>query len=119
AQTMALKLPKTGMAVAIDIGDEKDIHPTNKQDVGHRLALAAEATVYGVGNLEYSGPIFSSMQIAGGKARLTFTHADGGLVAKEGEAVKGFAIAGADKKFETFNSLAFFRHQSSIGVREG
>ncbi|MBC7328356.1 sialate O-acetylesterase [bacterium] len=97
AQTAALKLPNTGMAVAIDIGDANDIHPKNKQDVGKRLALNALAVAYGK-KVEYSGPVFQKMVIEGNKIRLYFTHTDGGLVCK-GEKLKGFAIAGEDKKF--------------------
>ncbi len=96
AQTMTLKLPKTGMAVIIDIGEEKDIHPKNKQDVGKRLALWAEANVYDQGET-FSGPMFSSMKVSGDKATITFKNS-GGLVAKDGP-LKGFAIAGEDMKF--------------------
>ncbi len=69
-------LPHTGLAVAIDIGDEKDIHPQNKQEVGRRLALNALAKDYGQ-KIEYSGPIYDSMKIENGAIRLKFTHADG------------------------------------------
>jgi sialate O-acetylesterase len=85
------------MAVAIDIGDAQDIHPKNKQEVGRRLALAAEATVYG-NSVVYSGPMIASMKREGEKVRLAFTHVGGGLVAK-GESLKGFAVAGEDRKF--------------------
>jgi sialate O-acetylesterase len=97
AQSMALKLPNTAMAVTIDIGEEKDIHPKNKQDVGLRLARAAEHVAYGK-ELVYSGPNYESMRVEGDKARLTFRHVGSGLEAKGG-ALKGFAVAGADKKF--------------------
>ncbi len=97
AQTMALELPNTGMAVTIDIGDSIDIHPHNKQDVGKRLALAALHDTYGL-DIPYSGPMYSSMKTEGNKIRIKFEHADKGLVAKGGE-LKGFAIAGKDKKF--------------------
>ncbi len=98
AQLLTLKtVPNTGMAVAIDIGDANDIHPRNKQDVGKRLALWALALTYGQ-KVEYSGPIYREMRIEGDKIRIFFDHADGGLVAKGGE-LKGFAIAGADRKF--------------------
>jgi len=97
AQTMTLSLPKTGMAVIIDIGDAKDIHPKDKQDVGKRLAYWAEAQVYGK-NLVYSGPIFESMKIEDSRARLSFKHTGGGLMAKGG-APTGFAIAGEDQVF--------------------
>ena len=100
AQLKTLSLPKTGMAVAIDIGDGSDIHPKNKQEVGHRLALAAQAIAYGR-DVIYSGPIYESMSIEGGKIRLRFKHVYGGLMAKGGEpsALGGFQIAGNDHKF--------------------
>ncbi len=98
AQTMTLDIPNTGMAVAIDIGEAKDIHPKNKQDVGKRLALWALANTYGV-NVVYSGPLYKSMQKSGNKIVLRFEHCDGGLVAKGGEPLKGFVIAGEDRKF--------------------
>ncbi len=97
AQLMTLELPHTGMAVAIDVGEAEDIHPKNKQEVGRRLALAAEATVY-FRETEYSGPIFSGSQEEEGKIRLSFRNAVG-MKAADGERLKGFAIAGADKKF--------------------
>lgn len=98
AQLMTLALPKTGMAVAIDIGEAGDIHPRNKQDVGRRLALAAQAVAHGK-DVVYSGPIFDYMKVEGGAIRLFFAHTGGGLACK-GEALKGFAIAGADRKFQ-------------------
>lgn len=98
AQLMTLKLPKTGMAVAIDIGEANDIHPRNKQDVGKRLALNALAIAYGK-KVEYSGPIYTRMKREGSRIRLYFKHVDGGLTTPNGEPLKGFAIAGADRKF--------------------
>jgi sialate O-acetylesterase len=100
AQLMTLSLPKTGMAVTIDIGDGTDIHPKNKQEVGYRLALAAQAITYGR-DVIYSGPIYESMKIEGERIRLHFTHGYGGLVAKGGEtaALGGFQIAGEDHKY--------------------
>lgn len=89
--------PKTAMAVTIDVGDAKDIHPPHKQAVGARLALAARALAYGE-RLEYSGPIFAAVKIKGAKATLTFTHVGGGLVAKGGP-LEGFTVAGADGAF--------------------
>ncbi|HEX8312240.1 MAG TPA: sialate O-acetylesterase [Chthoniobacteraceae bacterium] len=97
AQLMTLELPRTAMAVAIDIGEGGDIHPKNKQDVGRRLALAAEATVY-FQEVESSGPLFSGSQIEEGKVRLSFRHAEG-LKPATGDKLKGFAIAGEDQKF--------------------
>jgi sialate O-acetylesterase len=99
AQLMTLSLPNTGMAVTIDIGEPNDIHPRNKQDVGYRLGLAAKAVAYGE-KIIFSGPVYrkDSMKIEGGKIRLYFDHVGGGLMAKDGD-LKGFAIAGKDKKF--------------------
>ncbi len=88
AQAAALKLPETRMAVAIDIGDEHSLLPKNKQEIGRRLALAAADT---------QGPRFAGMKIVNGKARLSFVGTGGGLVAKG--ALKGFAIAGGDRRF--------------------
>ena len=100
AQLMTLSLPKTGMAVAIDIGDGSDIHPKNKQEVGYRLALAAQAIAYGQ-DVIYSGPVYESMTVEGEKVRLHFKYGYGGLVAKNWPApnLSGFEIAGDDHKF--------------------
>jgi sialate O-acetylesterase len=99
AQTMALAaVPNAGMAVIIDIGENKDIHPKNKQDVGKRLALAAQKVAYGKDDLEFSGPIYREMQIDGDKIRIKFDHAKG-LKTKDGSAPAGFQIAGDDQKF--------------------
>lgn len=98
AQSMALKLPKAGQAVIIDIGEAEDIHPKNKQDVGYRLALNALAIAYGR-DIVYSGPVYRSMDTDGDTIRLHFDHVGGGLVAKGGGPLKGFAIAGEDRKF--------------------
>lgn len=102
AQLMTLSLPKTGMAVAIDIGEADNIHPANKQEVGARLALAARHVAYGE-NLVYSGPLFRKFSVEGSRVRLHFDHAGGGLVAK-GDTLTGFAIAGEDRKFVWANA---------------
>jgi len=96
AQATVLKLPNTGMAVTIDIGDPKSVHPKDKQDVGDRLCRIALANVYGQ-KLEYSGPMYASMQVEGDKIRINFSHTGGGLVAKGGD-LQWFTIAGADGK---------------------
>jgi sialate O-acetylesterase len=98
AQTMTLSLPNTGMATIIDIGEAKDIHPKNKQDVGKRLALWALAETYN-NDIVYSGPLYKSMKIEGGRIRLSFDHVGGGLVSRGDEILKGFAVAGADREF--------------------
>ncbi|MGQ7944198.1 sialate O-acetylesterase [Flavobacterium sp. WC2509] len=98
-QTNTLRVPNTGMAVTIDLGEWNDIHPLNKYDVGKRLALQAEKLVYGENNLIASGPLFKSMALQGNKLILSFSDAEKGLIAKGGTALKGFAIAGSDGKF--------------------
>ena len=105
AQFLTLgKVNNTAMTVTTDIGDAEDIHPRKKEPVGLRLALAARALAYGE-KIEYSGPLYESMKSANGKIILNFKHIGTGLVAKDGEVVakhgglKGFTIAGADKKF--------------------
>jgi len=96
AQATILELPNTGMAVATDIGEAKNVHPKNKQDVGDRLARIALAKTYGR-KIEFSGPAYESMKIEGNAIRVNFTHAEG-LVARDG-ALNWFSIAGADGKF--------------------
>ena len=97
AQSMTLSLPKTGQAVIIDIGEARDIHPKNKQDVGKRLALIALAKDYGK-EVKYSGPVYKSMSVEGEKIRIQFDFAEG-LTAKEGGELKRFEISGEDQKF--------------------
>lgn len=99
AQFMTLTVPSTGMAVAIDVGDANDIHPKDKQTVGHRLALNALKLVYDKPVAD-SGPTYVSMQAEGNKTILTFKNVEGGLVCKDKYGyLKSFAIAGPDKKF--------------------
>ncbi|MDX2150205.1 MAG: sialate O-acetylesterase [Bryobacteraceae bacterium] len=97
AQLKTLGVTNTGMAVTIDIGESQDIHPKNKQDVGHRLALAARALAYGE-KLVYSGPLYRQAAREGNEMRLWFHHTGAGLAARGG-ALQGFEIAGADGKF--------------------
>lgn len=96
AQATVLALKNTGMALATDIGERKNVHPKNKQDVGDRLARIALAKTYGK-NIECSGPAFESIKNEGNIIRVIFSHADG-LVARDGN-LKWFTIAGADGKF--------------------
>ena len=96
AQTTALALPNTGMAVTIDIGDPDNIHPTNKQEVGRRLALIALAKLEHR-SIEYSGPIYSRVEFSGGAAKVSFTHA-AGLQARNGP-VSALEVAGMDRVF--------------------
>ncbi|MEI8197313.1 MAG: sialate O-acetylesterase [Phycisphaerae bacterium] len=110
AQEVALTLPHTGMAVTIDVGDPYDVHGKDKIDVGQRLALVARHLVYGE-KIVYTGPTYESMKVDGDKVRITFKNTGSGMeigvppwtpsgkippVAAE---LKGFAIAGADKKW--------------------
>jgi sialate O-acetylesterase len=97
ALASALTLPRTGQAVTIDVGENKDIHPKNKQDVGHRLAFIALKNTYGQ-KITASGPVFKNATFSGGSARVTFTETAAGLVAKTNP-LAGFELAGADKKF--------------------
>ncbi len=87
----------TGMAVITDVGDRKDIHPRKKGPVGHRLALAARALAYGE-KITYSGPLYNGLRVEGNKVVLSFKHVGQGLEARGGE-LKGFTVAGPDKKF--------------------
>ncbi|MFZ0743727.1 MAG: sialate O-acetylesterase [Terracidiphilus sp.] len=95
-QLKTLGLRNTAMAVTIDIGNPDDVHPTDKVDVGHRLALAARALTYGE-SVEFSGPLFRQATPEGASIRVWFNHA-GGLMAKGGE-LTGFEVAGVDGKF--------------------
>jgi sialate O-acetylesterase len=96
--SVSQKVPKCGLAVAIDIGEAKDIHPKNKQDVGRRLGLAAQAVGYGQ-KLVHSGPVYQSKEVKDNSLRLKFDHIGGGLIAKGGGKLEGFAIASEDMKF--------------------
>ncbi|MCK6486886.1 MAG: hypothetical protein L6R48_00865 [Planctomycetes bacterium] len=97
AQTV-LTTPRCGLAVAIDVGEERDIHPKDKQTVGRRLALAARAIAYGEA-VEWSGPWYRAMAVEGGAIRLSFDHLGGGLTASDGKPLTGFSIAGEDRAF--------------------
>jgi len=90
--------PLSGLAVTTDIGDANNAHPANKQEVGRRLALIALAKLYGR-DLVYSGPVFASMEAEGGRLRLRFEHVHGGLVTMPEGPLKGFSVAGEDRRF--------------------
>jgi sialate O-acetylesterase len=98
AMLKTLKLPRTGMGINIDIGEEKDIHPKNKQDVGKRLAMWALAAVYQRPNVAASGPLPAGHEFRGREAVVTFKHSDGGLKA-DGD-VQGFQLAGKDQQWK-------------------
>lgn len=100
AQLKTLKsVPNTGMAVTTDIGDVKDIHPKNKQEVGRRLALWALAGTYGKKDVDCCGPLFSHVIVDGNKLRVHFHGAEGGLQVKDDKTLTLFQIAGADGKY--------------------
>ena len=99
AQTMTMaRLPKTGEAVIIDIGEGKDIHPKNKVDVGRRLARWALANDYGVA-VPFHSPQYKTMVKKENKIVLTFDYVDGGWRPFDVKELRGFSIAGEDKKF--------------------
>ena len=120
AQSLALKLPNTGQAITIDVGESGNLHPRNKKDVGERLALIALAKDYGKA-IPFSGPAYDSMKIESGKVILSFLHTEGGLAAKPlpetdlvnslknetaplvrnspNSQLEGFAICGEDRKW--------------------
>jgi sialate O-acetylesterase len=103
AQVLATKsLSMVGMAVITDVGDKDDIHPTKKEPVGARLALAARGIAYGE-RIVYSGPIYRGMKTDGDKISLTFDSAQDGLESRGGD-LRGFAIAGTDHKFVWANA---------------
>jgi len=99
AQTEALKLPATGMAVTYDIGEWNDIHPLNKKDVGVRLALAARRVAYGDNEVVSSGPLFKAMKVKGRRIFISFDNTGSGLVARGSRRPGHFAIAGEDMQF--------------------
>ncbi len=103
AQSQALSLAHTGQAIAIDIGDPEDIHPTNKQEVGHRLALIAQSKLYDGGRTgqreEFSGPVLRSAGRIGTRFELRFNHASGLTARGDGNHVQGLEVAGEDRVF--------------------
>jgi sialate O-acetylesterase len=99
AQTKALSIPHTGMAVITDTAaNPADIHPTNKKDVGLRLACLALARTYGRKEVADSGPVMKEFIIKGRNVGLKFEHADG-LKSRDGQPLTEFTIAGADRVF--------------------
>ncbi|MFC4478089.1 sialate O-acetylesterase [Flavobacterium chungangensis] len=104
AQSETLKLPNTGMAVTTDIGNAKDIHPTNKQDIGLRLVAIAMNNIYGKKQV-HSGPTYKSQTIKGNEIILTFDNIGSGLSTPNNDELKGFEIAGVDKVFHSAKAI--------------
>jgi sialate O-acetylesterase len=100
AQQQALKIPHTGMAVTMDIGNPSDIHPRNKSEVGRRLALWALADTYGKPGIVKSGPVFESFEVAGDAIRIRLGSAPTGLVTRDGKPPTHFEVAGPDWNFK-------------------
>ncbi|HJV78151.1 MAG TPA: sialate O-acetylesterase [Paludibacter sp.] len=98
AQTMTLSQPNTGMACIIELGEADNIHPTNKQEVGRRLALIAEKQVYKQ-NINANSPMYTTYSVKGKEFYIRFVNIGNGLKTVDGKEVTGFAIAGDDKKF--------------------
>lgn len=105
AQTMALKIPHTGMIVTTDLNDDlKNIHPPYKWEVGRRLELQALANTYSRKDVVYSGPMYDHMEIKGSKIILHFNDVGKGLESHDGKPLNYFTIAGGDKKFVDANA---------------
>jgi sialate O-acetylesterase len=98
AQQQSLSVPNTGMVVTMDIGDNADIHPKNKQDVGLRLAKLAMSKTYGKSGIQCTGPVFSQWKNEGGQVRVYFNNAADGLISN-GDRIKSFTLAGNDGIF--------------------
>lgn len=122
-------IPNTGMAVIYDVGDTKDIHPKNKQEVGRRLALLALANTYGDSTLVCSGPVFKAMEISGNTLRITFDSVGGGLASRDGKPLSYFEIIdgntggfeNADAVIEGLNTVVVSspKAPSPVAVRFG
>nr|WP_321355220.1 sialate O-acetylesterase [uncultured Draconibacterium sp.] len=97
SQTKTLQLPNTGMACIIELGETNNIHPTNKTDVGNRLAAVAQKLVYNM-DVQAYGPVMKDYTIDGNEIRIQFAEVADGLSTSDGESVTGFAVAGEDQK---------------------
>jgi len=88
------------MVVTTDLVDDiEDLHPGNKREVGRRLALWALAKTYGRTNIVFSGPLYETMTVEGGRIRVRFAHTGGGLESRDGQPLTDFEIAGADGRY--------------------
>ncbi len=99
SQRKSLRVPNTGMAVTMDIGNPTDIHPKNKKDVGERLALWALAKTYDKGVQVWSGPLYRTAQVHSDHLRIEFDHVGSGLASRDGKPLSHFTVAGEDRVF--------------------
>ena len=99
AQSSALQLPHTGMALTMDVSDANNIHPSNKRDVGIRLSLQALSKTYGIKDVVADGPVFQALALKDGKLRVSFRDVGGGLQSRDGKPLNCFQVAGVDGKF--------------------
>ncbi|SDA44001.1 sialate O-acetylesterase [Algoriphagus alkaliphilus] len=118
AQRATLELPFTGMVTTIDIGEEKDIHPRNKKDVGERLWLQARKVAFGEKVLA-SGPVFQDAKIEGKDLVLTFSEVGKGLKLSAGEEVKGFILEGTKGEFHLLKGIILGKDQLKLSIPEG
>ena len=117
AQLKTVKtVANTGIALTMDVGELNEIHPKDKQTVGHRLALWALAKVYDR-PIVYSGPIYKSMKVEGEHIRIAFDHVGGGLISRDGKPLTDFMIAGADQNFLPATAESTARPSSSSATR--
>ncbi|WP_343853256.1 sialate O-acetylesterase [Algoriphagus jejuensis] len=118
SQTQTLELPATGMATIIDIGEETDIHPRNKKDVGERLWLQAKKVAFGEKILA-SGPVFKEMVLRNDELVLTFAEVGEGLKLSSGDEVVGFIAESDAGKFEALTGEISGKDQVRLKVPEG
>jgi len=116
AQTMTMsKLPNTGEAVIIDLGEAQDIHPRDKQNVAKRLARWALARDYKI-DVAYRSPLYRSMEKKGDKIVVSFDHVDGGLKAFDVPEISGFTVAGEDRKFVSASAKLVGKDQIEVSA---
>lgn len=118
AQTQTLELPNTGMITIIDIGEEGDIHPRNKKDVGERLWLQAKKVAYGEKNLA-SGPQFDSLYRQGNELMIKFKSVGEGLRLIEGDTLKGFIVGQENGDFQQVEAMISDKESVKVILPEG
>lgn len=109
----AEKLSHVGMAVLMDIGEEKCIHPRYKHEVGDRLAYLALTDTYGKTGFDSHSPEYEKMKKDGNKIRLFFRYAENGVSTPTGKLTL-FEVAGADKVF--YPAMAKIVNRNSVEV---